>query len=231
MSLWRRTRTEVAGAWRSLRYDMGRRPAAPPPPRRPGMDVTSTGMSTFGMAMGDLTGGYDEDLPRRPRRLVAVCAFAVLAVLGGVGSYFAVVHGLGPALAGEQPPAAAQPRRFPLTAAGEPAENEGLGRGTPVRAPAAPRTDDPVKPAVKPTEVKVAARPTTPVTHPATGCACLTPPVPTPTAPSGSPSPTPSTSPSASPSASGSASASSSASPSASSSETVEGRKRHPRHY
>lgn len=49
MSVWRRTRNEVAGAWRSLRYDLSRRPepgvtrAAAPAP-----DVTSTGMSTFG---------------------------------------------------------------------------------------------------------------------------------------------------------------------------------------
>jgi hypothetical protein len=229
MSLWRRTRTEVAGAWRSLRYDMGRRPVEPAAPPTTGMDVTSTGMHTFGGPVGDLTGTYDEDLPRRPRRLAAVSAFAVLALAGGVGSYFAVVHGLGPALAGEQPahapadaPAAVKP------AAARPAENEGMGRGKPVLA--APQV---VRTTVPPAPVAVTPVPATHQTKPATECDCLHPPVPTPTAPSGSPSPTPSASATASPSASAtSASPSASGSPSASSSESaLQRKKRHPRGY
>jgi hypothetical protein len=229
MSLWRRTRTEVAGAWRSLRYDMGRRPVEPPAPPTTGMDVTSTGMHTFGGPVGDLTGTYDEDLPRRPRRLAAVSAFAVLALAGGVGSYFAVVHGLGPALAGEQPPhppadalAAVKP------AAARPAENEGMGRGKPVlTAPQVVRTTVPAA------VVPVTPVPATRKTKPATECDCPHPPVPTPTAPSGSPSPTPSASATASPSASAtSASPSASGSPSASSSESaLQRKKRHPRGY
>lgn len=230
MSLWRRTRTEVAGAWRSLRYDMGRRPVEPAAPPTTGMDVTSTGMHTFGGPVGDVTGTYDEDLPRRPRRLAAVSAFAVLALAGGVGSYFAVVHGLGPALAGEQPAQAPTDALAAVKpAAARPAENEGMGRGKPVAVdPAAPK-------ALPTTAAPQVTRATKPVTHPATECDCLHPPVPTPTAPSGSPSPTPSASTTASPSASASAtsaSPSASASPSTSSSESaLQRKKRHPRGY
>ena len=59
MSLWRRTSTEMAGAWRSLRYDMGRRPSEPP---AGGPDVTSTGMCTFGGQAWDF-GSESIELP------------------------------------------------------------------------------------------------------------------------------------------------------------------------
>jgi hypothetical protein len=68
MSWWWRVRTEVAGAWRSLRYDVDR--------VRAGRVKAS-------------------------RRMAALAAFGVLAVVGAVGCYVTVVHGLGPLLAEE----------------------------------------------------------------------------------------------------------------------------------
>ncbi|GGQ52379.1 hypothetical protein [Couchioplanes azureus] len=142
MTLWRRTRAEVAGAWRSLRYDLGRRdpePAAAQPGqalaghgarRAAYQDVTATGFSTFGGAgvTGGLHTSYGVEHARGPRRLVAVTAFGVLAVAGATGSYVAVVNGLGSLLgeAGTEP--------YPLAAAA-PGErggesNQGLGRGS-----------------------------------------------------------------------------------------------------
>lgn len=220
MTLWRRTRTEVAGAWRSLRYDLGRRETEesgePAGPRQTFQDVTSTGLNTFGGAA--LTGGlhtsYGAEHARRPRRAVAVTAFGTLAVAGAAGSYFAVVNGLG-ALLDEQP-AGAEP--YPLAAAapdgGAPeASNEGFGRGSapspgPVGADAvadvAPgtvrtvphtlaTTGTPAGRDVAPSPRRTTVDPTPPVTEPPS--CCLAPPVPTPTAaPStpDSPSPTPS---------------------------------------
>ncbi|MGA5300765.1 hypothetical protein ACPCHT_12610 [Nucisporomicrobium flavum] len=222
MTLWRRTRTEVAGAWRSLRYDLGRREAdegraSSARPVHP--DVTSTGYSTFGGAgiTGGLRTSYGPAHARRPRRAVAVTAFGTLAVAGAAGSYFAVVNGLGVVL-GDQP-AGAEP--YPLAAAapdGTPGEasNEGLGRGPQeapgrVEAPAAAgtvrtvphtlaTTGTPDSPgaAVLPAPRRTTVHRTSPAAPP-TPCDCLTPPVPTPTAaPSSpdSPSPTPTPSPS-----------------------------------
>jgi hypothetical protein len=215
MTLWRKARTEAAGAWRSVRYDLGRpEPGADAPDPGAGdgpgagrgaghLDVTSTGLSTFGGA--GLTGGlrtsYGEQLVPRPRRLAAVSAFGVLAVAGAAGSYFAVVNGIG-ALVGEKP-AGAEP--YPLAAeaprgtAGDLA-NSGLGRGTADAPPATAvtTTAEPVPgtihvlPAtagaaapVPPAGTAPRPRRTTvsgePETRP-TGC-CPAPPVPTPTAP------------------------------------------------
>jgi hypothetical protein len=237
MTLLRRTRTEVAGAWRSLRYDLGRRTEQPPPGgREPEPDVTSTGMSTFGGVTGtgrsgpgagpaydgpgyhgpgyDGPGydgpGYGE--PARPRRtLVAAGAFLTLAVVGAAGSYLAVVTGLGGLLRDE--PAAADQR--PLAAAVRPGDTaagadatSGLGRG-PAEAPVA-ATAQPVPPpkVQQPATVPAPARPAQPPARPARpgtptreDCDCLTPPVPTPTAPpSASPSPSASSSTAPSPS-------------------------------
>jgi hypothetical protein len=159
MTLWRKARTEVAGAWRSVRYDLGRTgpdadnsalgPWAPEPApgRQAGYpDVTSTGLSTFGGAgiTGGLRTSYGEQLVPRPRRLAAASAFGVLAVVGAAGSYLAVVNGIG-ALVGDKP-VGAEP--YPLAAEaprGSEGElsNSGLGRGTahPAgRPPAAPTT-------------------------------------------------------------------------------------------
>jgi hypothetical protein len=207
MSLWRSTRNEVAGAWRSLRYDMGRRTpeeAAPAPVRAP--DVTSTGMSTFAGAAAEPhrpehTGGQI----RSARRVLAMSTFGVLAIVGAAGAYFAVVGGLGAVL---QPGPAPQP--YPLAAAAPtdgPATGadsvSGLGRG-PAPAPArtAAATAPAVVPAAPPPPVRVPAGAPTraPEIPPLPGtpgddCDCLTPPVPTPTAP-----PSPSATPSAEPS-------------------------------
>jgi hypothetical protein len=217
MSLWRRTRTEVAGAWRSVRYDMGRRPPEP----AVGPDVTSTGMSTFAGAVDQATGA--------PRRLVIVSAFGVLAVAGAAGTYIAVAGGFGALLT--EKPAAAQP--YPLTAAAPPAgdtSNAGLGQGpatvsrpdavaaaappaVPVASAATAATPAAVPGPMLPRAPRVTAeRAKPPAPRP---CACPAPPVPTPTQPSPSPSasPTPSASPSepAGPSASATPSASGSA--------------------
>ncbi|MEV4637298.1 hypothetical protein AB0J80_08100 [Actinoplanes sp. NPDC049548] len=212
--IWRRTRNEVAGAWRSLRYDLGRRDAEPQPAHTGAapafQDVTATGFSTFGGAgiTDGLRTSYSHDQARHPRRLVAVTAFGVLAVAGATGSYFAVVNGLG-ALLSDQ--GGAEP--YPLAAAapgGDHGElsHEGLGRGSaqetvpapeptagtirvlpnPAGATAAPPV---TRTAPKPRRTTVAG--TAPEPDP-TDC-CLAPPVPTPTAapsPPHSPSPTPS---------------------------------------
>lgn len=216
MSLLRRTRTEVAGAWRSLRYDLGRTPAEPP---AGGPDVTYTGMGTFG-GLGTAE-PYAEPAPgpaavpthRRPRRAAAVTAFGTLTVLGAAGAYLAVVNGLGSVLS--ETPAAADtfPARPAVTT------DAGLGTGPTVSGPAArppargtatrPQPATPVgkvtvappgtavppsvpstvapPPTVRPVRTTKAAKPE---------CHCDQPPVPTPAAPSSSPSPTPSDTPS-----------------------------------
>ncbi|MFG1608240.1 hypothetical protein [Actinoplanes sp. NPDC049265] len=206
MTLWRKTRTEMAGAWRSLRYDLGRReePGHEPPVLRPGHpDVTSTGMSTFGGVEETAWPGCTAGTHRRPpRRLVAVTAFGALAVAGAAGSYLAVVNGLGGLLAEE--PAAAEP--YPLAIGGEPerdqvASNAGIGQGRaerPVPAPAMPAAavapGVPVQKITQPAPLVTTVTKTVPVpnapvpTSPA--CDCLEPPVPTPTdVPSSTPSP------------------------------------------
>jgi hypothetical protein len=211
MNLWRKTRTEVAGAWRSVRYDMGQRPAEP----AAGDDVTSTGMSTFAGVVDQATGS--------PRRLVTVSAFGALAVAGAAGTYFAVAGGLGALLT--ETPAAAQSN--PLAAAAPPAgdaSTAGMGQGRSTVS----RPEAPAAPALAATPVASAAasaavpsrvlpraarippeRRKPPAPAP---CECPAPPVPTPTEPSGSPSASPSPSPSPSESASPSASVSPSAS-------------------
>ncbi|BCJ51107.1 hypothetical protein Asp14428_25820 [Actinoplanes sp. NBRC 14428] len=216
MTLWRRTRNEVAGAWRSLRYDLGRREPDPAGPRHGPLgghraraaafeDVTATGFSTFGGAgvTDGLRTAYGPGHARQPRRLVAVTAFGVLAVAGATGSYFAVVNGLG-ALLGQQ--GGTEP--YPLSAAAPGGDadglsHEGLGRGA-ARAdePAAepgpgtirvlpnPAATVPGAPATTAARAPQPHRTTVggavPVPTP-TDCDCLTPPVPTPTAAPSSP--------------------------------------------
>ncbi|MFI7597683.1 hypothetical protein [Actinoplanes sp. NPDC049681] len=215
MTLWRRTRNEVAGAWRSLRYDLGRHHPEPgtaqagAAPAFP--DVTATGFSTFGGAgiTDGLRTAYGVEQARHPRRLVAVTAFGVLAVAGATGSYFAVVNGLGALLSD---PGGAEP--YPLAAAAPGGahgdlSHQGLGQGSARDdAPAPAATGGTIR--VLPNPAGTTARP--PVTRiapqqhrttvghagPAAGptaCDCLNPPVPTPTAvpsPPHDPSPTPS---------------------------------------
>ena len=210
MNLWRRIRTEASGAWRSLRYDLGRPPA--PPAEHP--EITCTGMSTFGAPAGRIPLGYGEPA-RPPRRLAAVSAFVLLAAVGAAASYLAVVAGLG-SLLREKP---AAPRAYPLAAAapqatGTPAAPRArLGQAGPTPAPttetavpaattpAGPHTTFPTRPprpggaGYPPAEAHGA----TPGRS-APPCSCPAPPVPTPTAPSPSPSASTDPSPSASPS-------------------------------
>jgi len=212
-------RTEMAGAWRSLRYDMGKRPVESTPLEEDVPDVTYTGMSTFG-GVPEASAEVIEPAERirPPRRAAAVAAFGALAVTGAAGSYFAVVNGLGALLADE--PAAPDP--YPL-AVGAPdaatgddlTANAGMGRGTMTRpAPATTQAAEPGAVRVPPAKIVLpaarqtaapGARPARPGTPANDDCNCLTPPVPTPTAPGSTPpsasaSPSPSPSDSASPS-------------------------------
>jgi hypothetical protein len=213
-------RKEMAGAWRSLRYDMGKRPVEPTPFEEDVPDVTYTGMSTFGGAPETSAEVVEPaGRVRPPRRAAAVAAFGALAVAGAAGSYFAVVNGLGALLADE--PAAPDP--YPL-AVGAPdgttgddlTANAGMGRGTTTRpAPAGTQAAEPGAVRVPPAKIAQPAarqpaapgtRPTRPGTPASEDCDCLTPPVPTPTAPGSTPPPS---SPSPSPSPSDGASSSS----------------------
>jgi hypothetical protein len=206
MSLWRIARDEVAGAWRSLRYDLRRR-----------SDADTRTDHASGM-LDDAFQDYEQDRP--PRRLVAVSAFGLLALVGAAGSYFAVVNGLGTLLA--EPPAG--PDAYPLAAEAGPlpeaAERQGptsrLGYGTSIAPSPAPQIA-PIRKKARPapeTTAEPADRVTSPartVTASPSPCRC-SPPAPIPTFPSGHPS----ASVSVSPSASVSASVSPSPSPSAS---------------
>ena len=211
MRVWRRTRTELAGAWRSMRYDLGRRPAEPP---ADGPDVTSTGMNTFGGAAFDFgpepiempVAGRMPEPRRSPKRAVAVSSLGLLTVVGAAGAYLVVVNGLlpmrdeGPAAAGTVPPATtAAIGRSPRV----PRKGTGTKRADP--APVVTRAvvpPLPLPPAPAPAPRKVSPIRTRKPTNP---ICCVNPPVPTPTAPASSPSPTTSTppEPTTSPSASG----------------------------
>jgi hypothetical protein len=206
MSVWRRTRSEVAGAWRSFRYDMGRRPPEPP---ADGPDVTSTGMNTFWdfPEPTEMPVAGRMPPPRRSRR--AVAAFGLLTVAGAASAYLVVVNGLvpmrdeGPAAAGTVPPAAA-----------------GIGRSpkTPKKATKAAETTTPVIRTSAPGKRAIPPEPAPPrppekasplrTTKATSQICCTNPPVPTPTAPASSPSPTTSAPTEPSPSASSSDTAS-----------------------
>jgi hypothetical protein len=79
LTSWRGLRHEIAGAWRSLRYDLERRQ-----PRRADDEEETTDLifPEYGTA-------------RPPRRILAAGGFGTLAVAGAVGTYFAVATGLG----------------------------------------------------------------------------------------------------------------------------------------
>ncbi|MEU4691168.1 hypothetical protein [Actinoplanes sp. NPDC023714] len=245
MSLWRRIREEAAGAWRSVGYDLGRRPLPPAPAGDP--DVTSTGMNTFGGSMVDMPsplGGADA---APPRRFVAVTVFCLLALLGAGGSYFVatsifstprgvvqergtppraaadvvqagepagVQTGMGTRTGGATRPSPADRPAGDVSSAtgvagtagasgvggaGGPGVSGGsgasggagvsgrAGRTGGAAADPAPATSRHPRPAtVAPEKTRVAEQP----------CDCVTPPVPTPTAPSASPAVSPSPQPS-----------------------------------
>jgi hypothetical protein len=202
MNPWRKTRDEMAGVWRSVRYDFGDR-------REPAGDeamdeVTTTGMSTFGgVPAEDPPTGYPLTTAARiSRRVTAVSVFGVLAVAGAAGSYFAVVDGLGPLLAGKPVSSGSHP--VAEAAPEQPADsNAGLGGGRagmnrPEGNGAGAAAALPSLSASPSSAAAAAPRP------PAGGVkkrGYPTPPVPTPTdARSATPSPSPSDSPSATPS-------------------------------
>ncbi|MEV1287936.1 hypothetical protein [Micromonospora sp. NPDC049679] len=87
MSTWQGVRRELAGAWRSLRYDLARRPTATRHPY----------------------GSADWAEGRKPRRLLAMSGIGMLAVVGAIGTYFGVVIGLGALISDEGAPAEQAP--------------------------------------------------------------------------------------------------------------------------
>jgi hypothetical protein len=190
MSLWRNVRAELAGAWRSLRYDLGRRPEAR---GATGPDVTSTGMNTFPGSLAGLPAEPMADAARPPRRFVAVAAFCALAMCGAAGSYLVATTAFAGRMtdAPAAPPEAAvapMPPRFEPPAATPTGGSAGMG-GTPRR----PHTTSPAPPSpapvtttthivVQPAPTRENTRPATPVTG-SPDCDCDTPPVPTPTVP------------------------------------------------
>ncbi|GAA1627621.1 hypothetical protein [Actinoplanes couchii] len=196
MSLWDSVRGEVAGAWRSLRYDLGRPPAGPSDPRP---DVTFTGMNTFPGSLVSLPVAepHDDD-PAPPRRFVAVAAFCALGLGGAAGSYLVATTTFAGRMT-DPVPIAAPVSDHPVEVA---EEDAGMGS-----APPRQRRHRTVRPAP---EVPVTTRPTpTPTSEKTTisdfrtpekarpapdesDCDCETPPVPTPTAPSPSDSAGPS---------------------------------------
>ena len=222
MSLLPRIRAELAGAWRSAGYDLGRRPAGPS--LTGGPDVTSTGMNTFPGSLVDLPVSRPETDARPPRRFVAVTAFCALAAMGAGGSYVAATTVFAEEPAGVTQAAPGPDRadgslivpdeengsdamgRVPMSA-GRPRTTAPAGdvaRDTARRATAGPAgrgvaTAPPV--AVKPPPSAPAGRRTVVVPSRASGpaspeCHCLTPPVPTPTSLPGGPAAPPSPSPS-----------------------------------
>lgn len=152
---------EVSGAWRSLRYDLTRRPA-------PQVDDAPT----------DLIYPEYEPVHRPRRRVLAATTFGALSLVGAAGTYFAVVNGLS-ALASEE---TAPPNRLPVVAGT--ASPTPTARGVaPVPSATPSRTVPPPAGGAAPTTTgravlgRAPARPGAP--RPT--CACVTPPVPTPT--------------------------------------------------
>jgi hypothetical protein len=186
MSVWRRTRDEVAGAWRSLRYDLGRRD-----PRSPDRRVVT--VSAFGvLAVAGAAGGYFavlhglEMLVTEKPAAVQAHPYPLAAELPTPASTAGLGRG-----------SADRPRRPNLP---PPVADDGgpVARRAPAESPAAatPGSVAP-RPEIGGGESEEPDGPE---------CDCVTPPVPTPTAPA-SPSPSPSASPSPSPSLSSSPSA------------------------
>ncbi|GGN03764.1 hypothetical protein FHR83_001146 [Actinoplanes campanulatus] len=199
MSLWRNVRGEMAGAWRSVCYDLGRRPAG----RDPRPDVTSTGMSTFPGSLVDLPEEPPRTDARPPRRFVAVTAFCALGLTGAAGSYLVATT----TFAGET---ADRPSAPPAVAAPLPPDQvepvggvAGMG-AVPVARERRPRVVTKARPVEPAPTTVITTRPPSVARTSAPGCDCETPPAPTPTAAPSATSAEPDIS--ASPSASGSVS-------------------------
>jgi len=91
VTTWRGVRKELEGAWRSVQYDLARARSR----RTNGEETTELIFP-------------EQDRP--PRRLRATGGFALVSLAGAIGTYFAVVNGLGALLATgpaaeEEPPA------------------------------------------------------------------------------------------------------------------------------
>ncbi|GAA1855879.1 hypothetical protein [Asanoa iriomotensis] len=89
MTTWRGVRKELVGAWRSVQYDLTRAR------NRKNADGEETTELIF------------PEHAAPPRRLVATGGFALVSLVGAVGTYFVVVNGLGALL--NQPEATEQP--------------------------------------------------------------------------------------------------------------------------
>ncbi|MFF0374621.1 hypothetical protein [Actinoplanes missouriensis] len=168
MSLWRRIRDEVAGAWRSVGYDLGRRtPGTAGSPGEP--DVTSTGMTTFPGSLIDLPSSPPRTDARPPRRFVAVTAFCLLALLGAAGSYL-IATSIFSSPRGVVPEAVRQPaaqRPIPVDQAEEDRTDPGTGSGAPTTSASA----SPSAPAPGGTTTAGVGRTTATGTAPRTGTA------------------------------------------------------------
>ncbi|BCJ45380.1 hypothetical protein GCM10010168_86490 [Actinoplanes ianthinogenes] len=224
MSLWRRIRAELRGAWRSVKYDLGRRPSEPVD----GPDVTSTGLSTFPGSLMEWRTVPPETDAKPPRRFVAVTVLCLVAMLGAVGSYLLVARGLTSAFADQTAadqtaadqaaaaPALSAPAAEPTPPTADATTRMGEvthKRTTAPHATAAGHQPGAIEPAAPADFRDRPARPRTTTTPP---CDCVTPPVPTPTAPSpaGSTPPPDSPAPSDPPSTGASASPGASTDPS-----------------
>ncbi|MDG4827119.1 hypothetical protein O7635_35185 [Asanoa sp. WMMD1127] len=114
MTTWRGVRKEVVGAWRSVQYDLSR---------------VRRSRRTDGEETTEL---IFPERSRPPRRLAATGAFVLVSLAGAVGTYVAVVSGLGALL---EP---ADQNRQEEKPAAILAEADGTGR-----RPAQARPDDP----------------------------------------------------------------------------------------
>ncbi|GIF76786.1 hypothetical protein [Asanoa siamensis] len=99
MTTWRGVRKEFVGAWRSLQYDLSRA-------RRKRPDGDETTELIFPGHAG------------QPGRRVAAGGFVLVSVAGAIGTYFAVVNGLGALLAPEAEQADETPASVVAGAAG-----------------------------------------------------------------------------------------------------------------
>ncbi len=208
MSLWHSVRGEMAGAWRSVCYDLGRQPAVGTDTRP---DVTCTGMNTFPGSLVGMPGSLAE-IPvnppetgaRPPRRFVAIAAFCALAVCGAAGSYLVATTTLADRMT-DPPAIAAAPLPSPSTDVTEvPETDAGMGAvpttarraRTAAITPQAPAPTASAAPRITAPQAPVTTRTSEKTVRPGAGtvdgapprpgepdCDCEMPPVPTPTAP------------------------------------------------
>ncbi|GIF11861.1 hypothetical protein FHX34_102366 [Actinoplanes teichomyceticus] len=161
MSLWLRIRDELRGAWRSVKYDLGRRPAG----RAAGPDVTSTGLSTFPGALMEWRTVPAEPDARPPRRLLGITALCLVALVGAIGSYLLVTRSLADTRADRARAAAAPPAA--TTHRARPPADRPPGHRPPAKRPPGNRPPTGEPPATEPPTGEPASR-TGPVARPGT---------------------------------------------------------------